>query len=82
MSGVPETKSEIVRRLVSNGEYQSALRIVNGFRLGISKPDLDKMRRAHECYSHSGFYSSIGLNPEKLISDGIETLKSIYLKGE
>ena len=82
MSRIPETKSETVRRLVSDGEYQSALRIVNGFRLGITRADLDKIRRAHECYANGSFYRSIGFNPEAVIADGIETLKSIYSIGE
>ena len=73
-----ETKSDTVRRLVSGGKYSEALRIVKGFRLGIAKTDLDKIRRAHECMTNSGFYRSIGFNPDELIADGIETLKSLY----
>ena len=31
----PEKKSDIVRRLVRERDYRSALRIVKGFRLGV-----------------------------------------------
>ena len=82
MSNMPETKTETVRRLVADGRYPEALRIANGFRIGIVKSDLDKIRRAHECFSNSGFYASIGFDPEKVIADGIDILKSIYSKGE
>ena len=82
MGNIPETKTETVRRLVADGRYMEALRIAQGFRLGITKPDSDKLRRAHEAVGNARFYASIGLDPEKLINDGILTLKSIYLKGE
>jgi len=82
MVNIPETKTETVRRLVADGRYMEALRIAQGFRLGITKSDSDKLRRAHEAASNARFYASIGLDPEKLVYDGILTLKSIYLKGE
>ena len=69
-----EKKSDKVRRLVSEGNYQKALGIAKGFRLGISQEDNKVMTIAHECYSNSRFYSSIGVNPDKAIADGITVL--------
>ena len=45
----PEKKSDVVRRLVRERDYRSALRIAKEFRLGISKEDRDAMRLAYEC---------------------------------
>ena len=79
---MPEKKSDVVRRLVSTGDYKKALSIVKGFRLGISGEDIGLMTRAHECMTNPGFYSQLGINPEAAIADGIEILKTHYGRKE
>ena len=77
MSG-PEKKSDIVRRLVREQDYRSALRIVKGFRLGISRDDLDAMRLAYECMVNPGFYRQLGRDPAAEIKRGIGVLVRLY----
>jgi len=75
-------KSRAVRELVGKGDYQKALSIVRGFRLGIGKEDLVKIRLAHECFKHPRFYEEIGTDTTKAIDDGIHILVRLYGQGE
>ena len=74
----PEKKSDVVRRLVRERDYRSALRIVKGFRLGIGKDDLDAMRLAYECMVNPGFYRQLGRDPAAEIKRGIGVLVRLY----
>lgn len=74
----PEKKSDVVRRLVRERDYRSALRIVKGFRLGISRDDLDAMRLAYECMVNPGFYQQLGRDPTAEIKRGIGVLVRLY----
>jgi len=58
------TKSDVVRGLVIEGEYKTALRIAKGFRLGISQADIDAMTLAYECMVHTGFYEELSLEAD------------------
>jgi len=73
-----EKKSDTVRKLVTDGDYRKALSIVKGFRLGISKEDLDQMTRAYECMVNPGFYEQLGKDVEFEISEGVKILKTLY----
>lgn len=77
MSGT-EKKSDTVRRLVRGRDYRSALRIVKDFRLGISRADLDAMRRAYECMVNPGFYRQLKRNPATEIERGVDVLLRLY----
>lgn len=73
-----EKKSDMVRRLVAEGDFKKALSIAKGFRLGFTKTEQNIMTRAHECMVHPGFYSQLGYDEAKLIEDGIDLVKRIY----
>lgn len=73
-----ERKSDMVRRLVSEGDYRKALSIVKSFRLGITKEQHNSMILAYECMIHPNFYTSIGITPPKAIEEGISVLTSLY----
>lgn len=77
---MPEKKSDIVRKLVANGEYKKALRIAKGFRLGICKSDLDDMSRGYECMIRPEFYRQIGIDTEEAVEKGIDVIKRLYGK--
>ena len=72
------SKSDKVRAHVRAGEYDKALAITKGFRLGLTKNQSDAMIRAHECMHHPAFYRQIGINPEEAVSAGIKTLRELY----
>ena len=74
----PEKKSDVVRRLVRERDYRSALRIVKDFRLGISRDDLDAMRLAYECMVRPVFYSQLGRDPAAEVKRGIGVLVRLY----
>lgn len=71
-------KSDIVRELVSQGNYKKALSITKGFRLGITREQNDKMVRAYECMVDDRFYKSIGVNISEAIQDGVDVLMGLY----
>lgn len=73
-----EKKSDIVRRLVSQGDFKAALRIAKDFRLGITKVESDSMKLAYECMVHGRFYQQIGYDLTKSIADGVVVLKRLY----
>ena len=73
-----EKKSDIVRRLVSAGEYKKALSIVKDFRLGISRQDSEDMRRGYECMVNPRFYRSIGVDTEAAAQRGVEIVRRLY----
>jgi hypothetical protein len=73
-----EKKTDIVRRLVSDGNYKKALGIVKGFHLGITREESAKMTRAYECMVRPGFYGQIVKNPSDAIDEGIRILRSLY----
>lgn len=79
---MPEKKSDIVRKLVANGDFRKALRIAKDFRIGINKSDSDAMKRGYECMINPKFYEQIGYDPEKEIRTGIETITRIYGNGK
>ena len=75
---MPEKKSDIVRRLVSSGEYVKALKIAKDFRLGISKEDSNAMKLGWECTQRPGFYKQIKVNVDAAIMTAINTLCNLY----
>lgn len=77
-----EKKSDKVRRLVRESRFKEALAIAKGFRLGISKADVDAMTRGYECIVHPEFYRQIGFNPEEESRKGIEAVMRLYGKEE
>ena len=77
MSGM-EKKSDMVRRLVAEGDYKKALSIAKGFKMGFTKAQQNTMTRAHECMVHPGFYKQLGFDEAKVIQDGIDFIKQVY----
>ena len=73
-----EKKSDVVRRLVAEGNFKKALSIAKGFKLGFTKEEQSLMTRAHECMVHPGFYSQLGYDEDKLIQDGISFITKVY----
>lgn len=71
-------KSDVVRELVSSGDFKKALSIAKGFKLGFTKEEQSTMTRAHECMVHPGFYKQLGIDEEKAIEAGIELVKRVY----
>lgn len=71
-------KTEKVRELVRQGRYKEALRIVKGFRLGITREQIESMTRAYECMVHPDFYRSIGKNTQECIDGGVAVLCQIF----
>jgi len=75
-----ESKSDKVRRLIREGEYQSALRIAKSFRLGITNEQSDAMIRGYECMVNPRFYASIGTDVPRAIQKGLDALFELYSK--
>lgn len=79
-AGALTKKSDIVRNLVADRKYKTALRIAKDFRLGITEEQSMRMKKAYECMVHERFYLSIGEDTKARIAEGIEVIESIYGK--
>lgn len=74
----PIKKTDIVKKLVADGDMKKALSIVKGFRLGITKAQHNAMTKAYECMVHPEFYTSIGTDIPTAIQEGITVLTELY----
>ena len=77
----PIKKIDIVRGLVSAGEYRKALAIVKTFRPlpgAASKQELDEMTLAYECMTNGRFYLQLGYDLDAKIQTGINHLHALY----
>jgi hypothetical protein len=72
------TKSDKVREYVKNSTYKNALFIAKGFRLGITRDNIDAMRLAYECLVNERFYKQLNVDTEAAIKNGINVLKQLY----
>ena len=77
-SGAPERKSDMVRRLVSEGNYKAALRLASNFRIGITPEDHEAMKRGYEAMSYPDFFISIGIDPIEASKMAVQTVKRLY----
>ena len=75
---MPEKKTNIVRKLLAEGNHKKDLGIAKGFKLGITKEESAKMTRAYECMVHGDFYRQLGRDPEQEINAGMAVLKSLH----
>lgn len=71
-------KTDIVKNLVKEKNYQKALAIAKKFVIGIAKEDHDAMVRAHECMTNPRFYKQLGTDIEQAIGKGIVVLERLY----
>ena len=63
-------KTDIVKNLVKEKNYQKALAIAKKFVIG--------MARAHECMTNPRFYKQLGTDIEQAIGKGIVVLERLY----
>ena len=70
--------TDIVRNLVSQKRYKSALRYAKKFRLGVTEEEQEQMTRAFECMCFPSFYESIEMNVEEEIEKGVDILVRLY----
>ena len=71
-------KTDIVKNLVKEKNYQKALAIAKKFVIGIVKEDHEAMARAHECMTNPRFYKQLGTDIEQAIGKGIVVLERLY----
>jgi len=79
---MPERKSDMVRRLVCEGNIKAALRIAKEFRLGITPDDRKHMQYGYECMVHPEFYAQLGRNVDDMVQTGQHTLFRLYGRRE
>ncbi|MEG2621426.1 MAG: hypothetical protein RSC06_00875 [Clostridia bacterium] len=74
----PEKKSDIVRRLLREGDVKKALRIAKDFQLGITYRQRDAMRLAYECMVNERFYLELGTDIKKVVTEGVKVVTALY----
>lgn len=74
----PESKSDVVRRLVSRRQYKEALKIVSRFKLGLTREQQITFGRAYESYHYGYLQAQMKRDPEECRAAGIALLKELY----
>jgi hypothetical protein len=71
-----ETKLSRLKRLMSCGDYRSALRLAAGWpRLGEHK---EAIQRGWAALSNPDFYRQIGQDPDRLVEVGLAAIRTRY----
>ncbi len=74
-----ETKTQKALCLLKSGNVKDALKIIRTFRIGFSKDERRVISIACECLCGSAsFYTSIGVNCEKIVNDAIAIVNEKY----
>lgn len=75
-------KIDLLRRYYKEGNYHKALEIASKFWTGLTKEELNILRKAYECGSPmtQGFYKSLGVDMKKSVDEGIKLLEKKYIK--
>lgn len=75
-----ETKTYQACSLLRSGNVKESLKIFRTFRLGWSKEEKRIIDIACDCLcGMSDFYSSLGIDCQKVIDDAVEVVRSKYL---
>lgn len=74
----PISKTDTVRRLVSERKWKEALKIAATFRLGLTKEQRITFGRAWESYHYGYLQAQMKRDPAECRRKGIELLKELY----
>lgn len=69
-----KNKSEEVRNLLKEGNFDKALSIGKTFRRG-EKNLIDAIQRGWDASRNPVFYNQLGMNPQELYEKGVQSLK-------
>lgn len=67
------SKTELVKKHISNGEFEKALRIVKGWQIK-NKELGHRIKLGYDCLKNPSFYKQLGKDTEACIKDGIEAM--------
>lgn len=73
-----EAKTDKVRALVEQGDYQKALSIARTFRIWKSKEDRLAVQLASEIKGNASFYSQLGKDVQSEFQKGVDVLIRYY----
>ena len=71
-------KSDVVRELVANKQFDKALSLAKTFRIWPGKEDGRAVQLAHEVKTNPNFYQQIGKDIEAEYRKGVDVLIKIY----
>lgn len=67
------SKTELVKKYISRGEFEKALCIAKGFKMG-DKELLNTIKLGYDCLKNPNFYKQLGKDTEVCVRDGIEAM--------
>ena len=73
-----ETKTDLAKRLVKEGRYHEAMKLVKGFKIFDNKQDGEDIKTAWDAQSNDSFYRQIGKDPIALYEKGLDIMIGIY----
>lgn len=73
-----ESKTDTVKRLVANGEFQKALSLAKTFKRWKTIADKKAIQLASEIKANAGFYRQIGKDIDAEFNKGVDVLVREY----
>ena len=73
-----EKKIDILKKAMGDNDIKTALRTAKNFFRGLTKEQHSIISRGYECLIRPDFYRSLGFDPDKCITDGLNTIRTIY----
>lgn len=73
-------KTDVVRNLVKEQNFEKALRIAGKFKkqIGMTKEQLNQIQLGYSCLNNSDFYKQLGKNTEEEITKAYKVLEEVY----
>lgn len=72
----PQPQTQKAVQVYQSGDVKGALRLVKGFKIGLSKGERGTLALGYECIVHPDFYQSLGKN----LPQCIEEAKNLFIQ--
>lgn len=61
------SKTQQAKDLLKSGDFKGCLKIMSGFRLGLSKQESDILKTGYECIVHPRMYQQLKIDTESAV---------------
>jgi hypothetical protein len=73
----PVSKTKQAAALLTAGDHKGCLKMMAGFRLGLSKQESNILRTGYECLVHPRMYQQLKVDVDKAVTEAVSLAKHI-----
>lgn len=73
----PVSKTKQAAELLTAGDHKGCLKMMSGFRLGLSKQESNILRTGYECLVHPRMYQQLKVDVDKAVVEAVSLAKHI-----